>query len=89
MRGVAFLILMVLAGFAVGGCASDPSRGYSFGHAYDDSIRTVAVPIFDNRTQARGLEVLITEAIIKQIETRTPWAVATTRPLTSRPRVPF
>jgi len=56
-------------------CASDPSRGYAFGHAYDDSIATVAVPIFGNDTQARGLELMITEALIKEIERRTPWKV--------------
>jgi hypothetical protein len=61
---------------SLGGCATDPNRGYAFGETYDDSIRTIAVPIFDNSTQSRTLEVTLTNAIIKQIQTRTPWRIA-------------
>lgn len=36
------------------GCASDPTNGYAFDSAYDSSVRTVAVPIFDNPTYEPG-----------------------------------
>ncbi len=69
-------ILLTLA--PLGACASDPTRGYAMGVAYDDSVRTIAVPIFENSTIERGLEVALTDAIIKQIQTRTPWRIART-----------
>lgn len=69
-RLVATLIIAALAA-----CAPTPSEGYSFGAAHDDSIRSVAVPIFDNETRERGLELTLTEAIIKEIKRRTPWSV--------------
>jgi len=75
-RAASVLLVGVLA---LASCASDPSRGYAFGGAYDDSIATIAVPIFGNETQARGLELVITEALIKEIERRTPWKVTGSR----------
>lgn len=60
---------------SVNGCASDPTNGYAFASAYDQSIRTVAVPIFDNPTFEYGIEFQLTEAIIKEIHRSTPWRV--------------
>jgi len=62
-----------LAGSA--GCASDPTKGYSFSSTFDDEIRTVAVPVFGNETFNPGLETTLTDAIIKRIQSRTPWKV--------------
>ncbi len=56
-------------------CSADPSRGYSHASAYDDSIKTVAVNMFDNRTFSPGLEADLTDAVIKEIQRRTPWRV--------------
>ncbi len=53
------------------GCAS-----YSFESTHDRSIQTVSVDIFQNRTRDPGLEIALTEAIIKEIQARTPWRVA-------------
>lgn len=58
-----------------GGCASDPTQGYAFASSHDASIRTVAVPIFENPSFAHGLEVELTDAIIKEIQAKTPWRV--------------
>ncbi|MEX2214669.1 MAG: LptE family protein [Phycisphaeraceae bacterium] len=45
--------------------------GYTHTALFPENIRSVAVPIFDNRTvQYRGLERDLTEALIKEIETR-------------------
>lgn len=57
------------------GCSSDPKEGYSFRSAHDESIRTVAVPIFENTTFSSGAETQITEAIIKEIQRSTRWTV--------------
>lgn len=60
---------------AATGCSSDPSEGYSFKSSYRDDIRTIAVPIFENNTYEHGLELDLTEAIIKEIHRSTPWKV--------------
>jgi hypothetical protein len=57
------------------GCASDPTQGYSFTSSHDSTVRTVAVPIFANPTYEHGLEVELTDAIIKEIQAKTPWRV--------------
>ncbi len=58
------------------GCAADPTQGYAFSSTFDTQIKTIAVPIFRNETMSRGLEVMLTEAIIKEIQRRTPWKIA-------------
>ncbi len=58
------------------GCASSPNQGYSFASPYNESIRTVSVPVFDNETFHRAVGVRLTEAIAKEINRSTPWIVA-------------
>ncbi|MCA9277257.1 MAG: LptE family protein [Phycisphaerales bacterium] len=60
------------------GCASTPNQGYAFDSGFDESIRTIAVPIFRNETTSRGLEVQLTEAVQKQLQQRTPWRLSST-----------
>lgn len=60
------------------GCASAPNQGYAFDSGFDESIRTIAVPIFRNETTSRGLEVQLTEAVQKQLQQRTPWRLSST-----------
>jgi hypothetical protein len=71
--GVLLAGTLPMAGLA--GCAGDPTNGYAFASAYDQSIRTVAVPIFDNPTFDHGIEFQLTEAIVKEIHRSTPWRV--------------
>jgi hypothetical protein len=63
------------AGLPLAGCASDPHKGYVLGSTYDQGVRTVAVPIFDNTTFTPGLEQMLTEAIVKEIQASTPWRI--------------
>lgn len=56
-------------------CASDPTRGYAFESSFNSDIRTVHVPIFENPTFARGVEIELTDAVIKEIQRVTPWTV--------------
>lgn len=69
------LALTCLAVLAMASCSADPTRGYSFNSTFDSGVRTIAVPIFANDTYASGLEVRLTEAIIKEIQRTTPWRV--------------
>jgi hypothetical protein len=73
--GVASAI--AVAALVGGGCSSDPTQGYSFTHSHDETVRTVAVPMFQNPTFTRGIEVELTDAIIKEIQSKTPWRVTT------------
>lgn len=59
----------------MGGCASDPATGYTTGGIYPNDVRTVAVPIFENDTYQRNVEFELTDALIKEIEARTPYKV--------------
>jgi hypothetical protein len=58
-----------------GGCASDPTRGYSSRSIYPTDVSSVAVPIFANNTLVRDVEFELTDALIKEIESRTPYKV--------------
>jgi Lipopolysaccharide-assembly len=68
------LVLMLLSSLTA--CASDPTQGYAFESAFDDSIQSIAIPIFSNETTSRGLEVQLTESLIKEVQRRTPWHIA-------------
>lgn len=58
-RGAALLALVV----TLGGC------GYSFQGTLPDHVKTVAVPIFVNRTQQPAVENVITRAIVDAFAT--------------------
>jgi len=60
---------------AVGGCASDPTKGYALQSTYRTDIRSVTVPIFENRTFERDLQFELADALVKEIEATTPWKV--------------
>lgn len=64
------------AASATTACSTDPTRGYAFTSPYRTDIDTVAVPIFENATYAYGLEVLLTDALAKEIHRVTPWRIA-------------
>jgi hypothetical protein len=87
-RNLSFLLLACLL---PGGCGSytqsggdmrDPDEktlsspsGYQWRSIYRDDVKTVAVPIFTNRTFAQGAEFALTKAIIADIEAHTPYKV--------------
>jgi hypothetical protein len=68
---------------AVVGCQGTAPTvlGYKLGseHLYDETIRTVYVPMFYNRalqtTPYRGMEVDITRAVVREIGSKTPYRV--------------
>ena len=65
------LLLAMLAG-----CASDPTQGYSTATVFRTDVATVAVPIFANDTLHRDIEFELTDALVKEIERRTPYKVS-------------
>ena len=56
-----------------GGC------GYSLRAPYDRAIRTVYVPVFRSISFRRDVNTQLTELVIKEIESRTPYKVVGTR----------
>lgn len=74
---IGLLVIAGLCAFGVhGGCASDPTQGYAAGTVFRSDVSSVAVPIFTNDTFHRDVEFLLTDAVIKEIERRTPYKVA-------------
>jgi outer membrane lipopolysaccharide assembly protein LptE/RlpB len=57
------LLALALAAVGLGAC------GYSFRGTLPRHIRTVAVPIFMNRTQEPGVESIVTRAIVEAFAT--------------------
>jgi Lipopolysaccharide-assembly len=49
--------------------------GYTTAPNYDTTIKTVEVPIFENRSYQRGLEFDLTRAVVREIEAKTPFKV--------------
>lgn len=72
--GVIGLGALGLGAVGLGGCSS--VGGYGFESSFAEDVRTVSVPIFVNETSEPGLEIMLTEAVIKEIQSRTPWRVA-------------
>ncbi len=62
--------LLLLAMMLLPGC------GYMVGNTFDTQVRTVEVPIFQNDSFRRGIEFQLTEAVQKEIQTRTPFRLA-------------
>src|SRR5262245_8430424 len=80
MQRLSRLVLLVIApvALAVCGCAEAGHftiLGYTTQPNYNTEIRTVRVPIFKNDTFRQGLEFDLTQAVIREIEVRTPYKV--------------
>jgi len=60
---------------ATAGCSSDPTKGYTLKSQYVEGVKTVHVPIWHRGKQVyrRGLEMRLTESIIKCMELDTPY----------------
>ena len=61
-RGIGVLLLAATV-FALGGC------GYSFQGTLPQHIRTIAVPIFVNRTSEPNVDSILTRAIVQALAT--------------------
>lgn len=71
---------LVVTALAAGGCGYTQSGGVDADHSlYRRDVRTIAVPIFTNRSYVQGVEFALTKAVINQIEATTPYKVADQR----------
>lgn len=69
----AFCILLAGCGYTRVG--DDPSASYQWRSLYREDVRSVAVPIFTNKTYRRGVEFALTKALVNQIEAKSPYKV--------------
>jgi hypothetical protein len=67
-RILAIVALFMLA--AQGGC------GYTFGVTPGKNVRTIAVPVFENKTLRRGFERDLTAAVQREIKESLPYVIA-------------
>jgi lipopolysaccharide assembly LptE-like protein len=65
--------LLLLLGTA--GCAADPARGYAAVTTFPGGVSTVAVDIFESRTFDREIAFELADALVKEIQARTPYKV--------------
>ncbi len=71
------LALVLFAGALTAGCNDGQGGllGYTAEELYPENVGTVSVEIFGNRTFQQGVEFHMTEALIKEVELRTPYKV--------------
>ncbi len=73
-----FATLLAAAALVLPSCEWDGHftvLGYNTRPNYDTSVRTVRVPVFQNLTYIRGIEFDLTQAIVREIEAKTPYKV--------------
>jgi hypothetical protein len=68
-------VLMFASGCGYSRVGDAPSSGYQWQSLYREDVRSVSVPIFQNKTFQRGLELQLTDALVKQIESKSPYKV--------------
>lgn len=71
-------LLMAGCGYQQQGSFEDvPGKtSYKWSSLYREDIQTVAAPIFTNKDFRRGVEFRLSTAIVKQLESHTPYRVA-------------
>lgn len=74
-RGCLALLATALIACGLISCGADATRGYAFSSTRQSEVRSVAVPIFNNTTFTRGIEFDLTDALVKEIQRTTPWAI--------------
>ena len=78
------LALVIVATLGAGGCGYNQAEsgaaegggglgGYQWKSLYRDDVRSVAVPIFSNRSFRRGVELQLSKAIVNQLEAHSPY----------------
>jgi hypothetical protein len=74
---VGVTVLSVLAVLPIaGGCGyHHGDGGYKWSGLHREDVRSVAVPIFTNKTFDRGVEFRLTQALVQRIEAATPYKV--------------
>ncbi len=76
MPAAAVMALLFLSGCGYQISGTGGGEGYANHTLYRDDVKTVAVPIFSNRTYYRGVEFTLTKAIVNELESKSPYKVA-------------
>ena len=63
------------AAFDDAAAAAPATQGYPWRSLYREDVRTVAVPIFTNRSFERNVEFNLSKAVVNYIESNTPYKV--------------
>ncbi len=71
----ALCLLPLNSGCGYSHTGSEPSGSYQWHSLYREDVKTVAVPIFQNKAYRRGEEFQLTKALVSQIEAKTPYKV--------------
>ena len=69
------VLVMLVTVLQSAGCASDPTQGYAPVSVFPEKVSTVAVNIFKNNSFAREIEFELADALVKEIEARSPYKV--------------
>jgi hypothetical protein len=72
------ICLLLLVGCGYNQSGADDNRlegGYTWNTLYREDIQSVAVPVFTTTDFRRGVEIRLTEALIKQLEANAPYKV--------------
>jgi hypothetical protein len=70
-----FAISLLISGCGYTHVGDEPSGGYQWRSLYREDVKTVAIPIFQNRDYTRGVEFTLTKAVINQLEAHSPYKV--------------
>jgi hypothetical protein len=72
------ILALVLGGcgYSQNGSAPQAYSWYQWSSLYRQDVRTVAVPIFKNKTFERGVEFNLSKALVNALEANTPYKVA-------------
>jgi hypothetical protein len=62
-------------GYSTVGGETQAGSGYQWRSLYREDVKSVAVPIFQNKSFRRGVEFGLTQAVITQIEAKSPYKV--------------
>jgi len=76
LAAVALSVATGGCGYQQSGSTANAPAGYQWKSLYRGDVRSVAVPIFTNRTFYRGVEFNLTEAVAQQLEAQSPYRIA-------------
>ncbi len=74
---IALSLSLVLAGTGCGysQSGSEPQGNYQWRSLYREDVRTVAIPIFATRSFHRGVEISLSNALVRRVEAHSPYKV--------------
>lgn len=74
-RAIVVVLIAATAALLPSACASNPRDGFAAASPFPEKYKTIALPIFRNRSYQRNFEFDLAEALQKEIEVSTPYRV--------------